>query len=258
MFRVGWSGARPACGEQARRQSRNFACMGMFSVLAVMVALYSFQPQKSISLPAMERRVVMVMEQLPPPAPKVKEPELKKLVTEDSEFVVPEEPKVEPKPEPVVEKPKPVPALPPVKKKPTPKQKTKPKPAPKPVPATKAVEEVKGMTDVVPASVPAAVGNARAEAERESAVLAVILQALEKHKRYPRAGRRSGAEGTCGLMVRIGPDGKISSATVKDKSGRSVLDAAASRLGEKLVGLYVGSPGALNVLVPVHYRLTDR
>lgn len=255
-----WSDQWRVYGEQARRRSRNCAALGMFGLFSAMLALCAFQPQKSISLPAMERRVVMVMEQLPPPVPKAKEPELKKIVAEDSDFLIPEEPKLEPKPEPVVEKPKPVPPPPPVKEKPKPKPKPKPKakPAPKPEPVKKAVEEVKGVENAAPTAVPAAVGNARAEASRESAVLAAILQTLEKHKRYPRAGRRSGAEGTCGLMVRIGPDGKVVAAEVQEKSGKSVLDAAASRLGEKLVGLYVGSAGALNVLVPVHYRLTDR
>ena len=138
-------------GEQARKRSRNFALMGMIGmcgVFAVLSAFYAFQPQKSISLPAMERRVVMVMEQLPPlPVPKAKEPELKKIAAENSDFLIPEEPKVEPKPEPVVEKPKPVPPPPLVKEKPKPKPKPKPKvkPAPKPEPAQKAVEEVKGV-----------------------------------------------------------------------------------------------------------------
>lgn len=250
-------------GEQARKRSRNFALMGMLGMcgaFAVLSAFYAFQPQKSISLPSMERRVVMVMEQLPPPVPKAKEPELKKIVAEDSDFLIPEEPKLEPKPEPEVEKPKPVPPPPPVKEKPKlkPKPKPKAKPEPRPEPVKKAVEGVKGVENASPTAVPAAVGNARAEANRESAVLAAILQTLEKHKRYPRAGRRSGAEGSCGLMVRIGADGKVISAEVQEKSGKSVLDAAASRLGEKLIGLYVGSAGEINVLVPVHYRLTDR
>lgn len=230
----------------------------MCGAFAVLSAFYAFQPQKSISLPSMERRVVMVMEQLPPPVPKAKEPELKKIAAENSDFLIPEEPKVEPKPEPVVEKPKSAPPLVKEKTKPKPKQKNKAKPVPKPKPVKKAVEEVEGVENATPSSVPAAIGNAKNEANRESAVLAAILQTLEKHKRYPRAGRRSGAEGSCGLMVRIGADGKVISAEVQEKSGKSVLDAAASRLGEKLIGLYVGSAGEINVLVPVHYRLTDR
>ena len=92
----------------------------------------------------------------------------------------------------------------------------------------------------------------------KSEVLAVILQAVEKHKRDPRQGRRSGAEGTCTLMVQVGADGRVVSCSLAEPSGRTVLDAASRRLGEKLVGLDVGSSGSLRVLIPVHYRLTDR
>ncbi|MBQ9106040.1 MAG: hypothetical protein IJY48_07965, partial [Mailhella sp.] len=164
-FCLEWRDQWRLYGEQARRRSRNCAMLGMFGLFSSMVALCAFQPQKSISLPAMERRVVMVMEQLPPPpVPKVKEPELKKIVTEDSDFLIPEEPKLEPKPEPVVEKPKPVPPPPPVKEKPKPKPKPKPKakPVPKPEPVKKAVEEVQGVENAVPSAVPAAIGNAKA------------------------------------------------------------------------------------------------
>ena len=109
-----------------------------------------------------------------------------------------------------------------------------------------------------------AVPEARCGAAGEGALRPVrvgrpgLLQAVEKHKRYPRQGRRSGAEGTCTLMVQIGADGRVVSCSLAEASGRTVLDAAARRLGEKLVGLDVGSSGALRVLIPVHYRLTDR
>ena len=259
-FNGEWSDQWKIYGEQARRLSRRYAVLGMVSAVAAILALCLSLPQKSISLPATEQRIVMVMEQLPPPIPKAKETDLKKIVTEDSDFLIPEPPKPEPKPEPTVEKNKPLPQPAPAKEKPRPNPKPKPKvkPTPAPEPVKKDVEKVDGVKNTVPVSVPAAAGNVKAETNRENSVLAFILQVLEKHKRYPRAGRRSGAEGTCGLMVRIGSDGKVFSVEIKEKSGRTVLDAAAVRLGEKLIGLHVGSAGALNILVPVHYRLTDR
>lgn len=88
--------------------------------------------------------------------------------------------------------------------------------------------------------------------------LAAVLQAVEKYKQYPRQARRSGAEGTCLLMVQIGEDGRVASCLLEKCSGRAVLDAAARRLGEKLAGLRVGTEGGFQILVPVYYRLTGR
>ena len=77
-------------------------------------------------------------------------------------------------------------------------------------------------------------GVERSENDRKSAALAVILQAVEKHKRYPRQGRRS-----CVILARVTPDGRVDACSLEKGSGRVVLDAAARKLCEKLVGLRV-------------------
>ncbi len=258
-------------GMTEQRRSRNAAALGMFGIMTLSVALCSvLLAERTISLPALQMRRVELVHTQFRFVPEKKQPEMKKILAEESAFEIPSEPelKPEPKPEPVPEvkpEPKPKPEV-----KPKPKQKTKP--GPKPEPAAKkpvrkaepspqasatssAATEVSGNAAV---SMPGAAGREKAYENRKSEVLAVILQAVEKHKRYPRQGRRSGAEGTCTLMVQVGPDGRVVSCSLAEPSGRTVLDAASRRLGEKLVGLDVGSRGSIRVLVPVHYRLTDR
>ena len=265
-------------GVQERRRSRNMAACGMFGMMSLLMAAgVMLHAERTLSLPSVEaRRVFMVQAQFRTvPPPEEKQPDMEKILTQESDFLVPEQPEpvVEKKPEPVKPEPevRPVPepetkpvVKPEPERRPAPKPKAKkpPRPAPKaeaalPAPEGKAAENASSVSAAA-ASVPEAVGSEKAESDRRSAVLAGLLQAVEKHKRYPRQGRRSGAEGTCTLMVQIGADGRVVSCSLAEASGRTVLDAAARRLGEKLVGFDVGSSGALRVLIPVHYRLTDR
>ncbi|WP_304121071.1 energy transducer TonB [Mailhella massiliensis] len=268
-------------GTQERRRSRNMAVFGMFGMMSLLtVAVMFLHAERTLSLPSVEtRRIFMMQAQFRVvPEPKPEKPDMEKIMTQESDFLVSEEPEpvAEKKPEPVKPEPKPEVKTvsepepkPEVKPAPRPKPEVKPKPVPQKTMKKAKVREKAG-TEVSseavaqsPAgsssmSMPGASGMEKAEKGRESEVLAVLLQAVEKHKRYPRQGRRSGAEGTCTLMVQVGGDGRVVSCTLAKVSGRSVLDAAAKRLGEKLVGLDVGSSGALKVLIPVHYRLTDR
>ena len=269
-------------GMAAQRRSRNAAAFGMFGIMALTLALCTaLLAERTISLPTMQmRRVELVHTQFRTVSEKERmRPEMKKILTEESDFEIPAEPEVKPEPEkPVLPEPKPEPKMEvkPTKPevKPKPELKAKPKPRPKPEPAAKKPVQKAETVRQVPAaavspaeasvsgtatvSVPGAAGSEKAEKSRKSEVLAAILQAVEKHKRYPRQGRRSGTEGTCTLMVQVGADGRVVSCSLAEPSGHTVLDIASRRLGEKLVGLDVGSRGSIRVLVPVHYRLTDR
>lgn len=261
-------------GMQEQRRSRNMAVVGMLGVMAMTFgAGFALYAERTIGIPAAQKLVVrLIQPEFRVVTGKLEKPEVKKILTEESEFRIPEEvaPEVIRKPEPEVVKTQEPRLEPKAVVKPEPKPKNRPKPVKKAKPVRKTVaqeklpevsesaEEATGVSGNAAVSVPAAVGSMQAENDRRSAVLAAVLQAVEKHKRYPRQGRRSGAEGTCILMVQVGEDGRVISYSLAGGSGRSVLDAASERLGEKLVGLYVGTKGKLKVLVPVHYRLTDR
>jgi len=238
--------------------------------MAFAAVLLAAPLRKSVSLPAARAYIVMDMQAFSAPAGKTEEPELKTLIADESDFSIPRPAELpeEKEPEPVkeperVKEPEPVKKAEPVKNagpgRPAPPPERKPRPKPRkpgPPPAQETEPSPTAGERAAPAVSPAAAGSAAAQDEK--AALAVILRELEKHKRYPRAGRRGGAEGVCGLLVQIGADGRVSACSLRQKSGRAVLDAAALQLGAKLEGLYVGAPGRLNVLVPVHYRLTDR
>ena len=260
-------------GMAAQRRSRNAAAFGMFGIMALTLALCTaLLAERTISLPTMQmRRVELVHTQFRTVSEKERmRPEMKKILTEESDFEIPAEPEVKPEPEkPVLPEPKPEPKM---EVKPKPELKAKPKPRPKPaakepvqkaetvrqVPAAEVSPAEASASSTATVSVPGAAGSEKAEKSRKSEVLAAILQAVEKHKRYPRQGRRSGTEGTCTLMVQVAADGRVVSCSLAEPSGHTVLDTASRRLGEKLVGLDVGSRGSIRVLVPVHYRLTDR
>lgn len=266
-------------GMTAQRRSRNMAVLGMFGVMTLTAALcMALHAERTLSLPALQpRRVNLVQPQFRfVYEQKAEKPEMEKILTEESTFEIPEEevPKIEPEPEKLPQKTEPEPEIKPEPQKapvsrPAPKPKSKPKPKPKPVPALpksalkpdstpkSAATPAEGTSSVNTVSKPGAAGNIEKENSRQREALAAILQAVEKHKRYPRQGRRSGAEGTCTLAVQIGAEGRVLSCTLVERSGHAVLDVASKRLGEKLLGLYVGSPGSLKVLVPVHYRLTE-
>ena len=262
-------------GERARRKSRNWAVFGMFGMAVLFCGMLSQYHPKSISAVPAVRQEVMVMETYELPHVPVQENKREE-------------------PAPAVEK-KPALAPPPVEKKKkalSPPKPVKSVPQPKKTVAVKSrqavadavsgAEAVKSIPVQKPASqavsaagdaepaatgkavvqkpsgqtVPAAVGNMQADAEK-SKVLARILQAVERYKKYPRAGRLAGAEGRLVLTVKIGADGKVASCRVTSFSGKSVLDAAGEQLGKKLAGLNIGARNPMTIVVPVHYRLTD-
>lgn len=268
-------------GMTEQRRSRHVAAAGMFGVmsLSVLCAL-TLLAERTLTLPPVrEAKTVFVQAHFrTPPETEAARTEVRKILAEESEVAVAEPPqkKEPPQPAPKVEPepaPKPEPKVEPAakpepkRKEPVPVKKTKRQAVPKTAisssAALPAVQETSGaakaseaeLSGTAAAPMPGAAGNAQADERSEA--LAAILRAVERHKQYPRQGRRSGAEGTCVLRVHVGADGRVDSCTLSEGSGRSVLDAAARRLGEKLVGISAGTKGGFHVLVPVHYRLTD-
>ena len=249
---------------------------GGFVLLALAVCLMT--PSVKLLTPPKAPSSVMLMRVIrPEPKPEVKpvQPDaMRKLLSPESEVTIPVPPPVVERPKPPQEapktvapepvKPKPVKKAPPVKKKrPVVQQPQKPVPPSAPWanrwrPPFGYAGDGCSLRDGGRAS-----GYGRGTEERpddKSKALGTILNALNRHKRYPRQARRIGAEGTVQLLVTISADGKVSACSLGKGSGFGMLDAATERLGEKLIGLDVpsvrGGKG-FQVLVPVRYSLKD-
>jgi periplasmic protein TonB len=75
---------------------------------------------------------------------------------------------------------------------------------------------------------------------------------------YPRLAQREGWEGKVLLLVRVTPQGRVAKATVKQSSGRSVLDEAALEVVKSwsfVPATQGGSPVAGTVSVPFEFHL---
>ena len=180
-----------------------------------------------------------------PPADK----ELQKILAEDSEFNIPAPPAPEPKPKP---KPEPAP------KREAPRRKQPPPPVKEASRESAAVSAPAGEISGSSADA-AAVAERRVEGEMRSRLLARLIAEIEKRKNYPRQARRSGAEGTCTLEIRVDAAGVVQGCGLAKGSGSLVLDAATSRLAGRLAGMDTGVRGkAFRVLVPVKYSLRER
>ena len=176
------------------------------------------------------------------------------------------EPEVEPNPKPKPE-PKPVPK-PKVRPKPAPKPKLLPKlePAPKPKAAMQKIDELSASgptsqgSDASGASggigLSAGSNLGRAKEARENA-LAVIVNMIEANKSYPRRARQTGVEGEVLLAVRIAAGGLISSVDIKKKHRSALLNRAAARAAEKLLGMRIEGAPKMTVDVPVVFSLHD-
>ena len=263
-------------GSTALRRSRDgaaaltgcIAALGAAGIFAVTAG--KVLPPTPSAPPAM--MFMRVMEEITPEDLPPADEELQKILAEDSEFDIPAPPRPEPEPEPVPEprpEPKPEPRPEP---KPEPKPKPKPKPAPKreaprrkqpPAPVKEAPRESAAVNapagEISGSSADAAaVAERRAEGELRSRLLARLIAEIEKRKKYPRQARRSGAEGTCTLEIRVDAAGVVQSCGLAKGSGSPVLDAATSRLAGRLAGMDTGVRGkAFRVLIPVRYSLRD-
>ena len=230
-------------GSTALRRSRDGAaaltgCIvalgaaGIFAVTAGKVL-----PPTPSAPPAM--MFMRVMEEITPEDLPPADEELQKILAEDSEFDIPE-----PEPEPAP-------------KREAPRRKQPPAPVKEAPRESAAVNAPAGEISGSSADA-AAVAERRAEGELRSRLLDRLIAEIEKRKKYPRQARRSGAEGTCTLEIRVDAAGVVQGCGLAKGSGSPVLDAATSRLAGRLAGMDTGVRGkAFRVLIPVRYSLRD-
>lgn len=228
---------RPLYGVEEFRKSRSMAggMTGGLVLLALAVCLMT--PSVKILTPPKAPSSIMLMRVIrPEPTPEAKpvQPDaMRKLLSPESEVTIPVPPPVVERPKPPQEapktvapepvKPKPVKKSPPVKKtRPVVRQPEKPVPPSAPVGQQTEIPPVSagtGVSSVAAAAPSAPVGGTQERPDDKSKALGAILDALNRHKRYPKQARRIGAEGTVQLLVTISADGKVSACSLGKGSG---------------------------------------
>ena len=159
----------------------------------------------------------------------------------------PEAPKVmeEPKPKPVVKKP-------PVKKKPVKKDLPVDKTEVKASDGAKASTALSGGDSASPAQ-----GTASgASADARNTALATIVAVIDEHKRYPRRARQTGAEGDVVLAVTIDGNGIVTGVVLKKPHASVLLNRAALKAAEPLIGVKLPLSAPLTVEVPVRFTIS--
>lgn len=159
----------------------------------------------------------------------------------------PEAPKVieEPKPKPVVKKP-------PVKKKPVKKDLPVDKTEVKASDGAKASTALSGGNSASPAQ-----GTASGtSADAQNAALAKIVAVIDEHKRYPRRARQTGAEGDVVLAVTIDGNGIVTGVVLKKPHASVLLNRAALKAAEPLIGVKLPLSAPLTVEVPVRFTIS--
>lgn len=159
----------------------------------------------------------------------------------------PEAPKVieEPKPKPVVKKP-------PVKKKPVKKDLPIDKTEVKASDGAKASAALSGGK-----SASLAQGTASGvSADAQNAALAKIVAVIDEHKRYPRRARQTGAEGDVVLAVTIDGNGIVTGVVLKKPHASVLLNRAALKAAEPLIGVKLPLSAPLTVEVPVRFTIS--
>ena len=159
----------------------------------------------------------------------------------------PEAPKVieEPKPKPVVKKPS-------VKKKPVKKDLPVDKTEVKASDGTKTPTALSGGKSASPAQ-----GTASGVlTDAQNAALAKIVAVIDEHKRYPRRARQTGAEGDVVLAVTIDGNGIVTSVVLKKTHASVLLNRAALKAAEPLIGVKLPLSAPLTVEVPVRFTIS--
>ena len=159
----------------------------------------------------------------------------------------PEAPKVieEPKPKPVVKKP-------PVKKKPVKKDLLVDKTEVKASDGAKASAALSGGDSASPNQ-----GTASGtSADARNAALAKIVAVIDEHKRYPRRARQTGAEGDVVLAVTIDGNGIVTGVVLKKPHASVLLNRAALKAAEPLIGVKLPLSAPLTVEVPVRFTIS--
>ena len=202
--------------------------------------------QKAIAVPELTKGILrdettVVIETVPmTPA---KEPLVEHLANASDVKV----PKVieEPKPKPVVKKP-------PVKKKPVKKDLPVDKTEVKASDGAKASAALSGGDSASPAQ-----GTASGtSADARNAALAKIVAVIDEHKRYPRRARQTGAEGDVVLAVTIDGNGIVTGVVLKKPHASVLLNRAALKAAEPLIGVKLLLSAPLTVEVPVRFTIS--
>lgn len=159
----------------------------------------------------------------------------------------PEAPKVieEPKPKPVVKKPS-------VKKKPVKKNLPVARTEVKASDGTKTPTALSGGDSASPAQ-----GTASGvSTDSQNAALAKIVAVIDEHKRYPRRARQTGAEGDVVLAVTIDGNGIVTGVVLKKPHASVLLNRAALKAAEPLIGVKLPLSVPLTVEVPVRFTIS--
>lgn len=159
----------------------------------------------------------------------------------------PETPKVieEPKPKPVVKKP-------PVKKKPVKKDLPVDKTEVKASDGAKVSAALSGGDSASPAQ-----GTASGtSADARNTALAKIVAVIDEHKRYPRRARQTGAEGDVVLAVTIDGNSIVTGVVLKKPHASVLLNRAALKAAEPLIGVKLPLSAPLTVEVPVRFTIS--
>lgn len=159
----------------------------------------------------------------------------------------PEAPKVieEPKPKPVVKKPS-------VKKKPVKKDLPVDKTEVKASDGTKTPTALSGGKSASPAQ-----GTASGVlTDAQNAALAKIVAVIDEHKRYPRRARQTDAEGDVVLAVTIDGNGIVTGVVLKKPHASVLLNRAALKAAEPLIGVKLPLSAPLTVEVPVRFTIS--
>lgn len=159
----------------------------------------------------------------------------------------PEAPKVieEPKPKPVVKKPS-------VKKKPVKKDLPIDKTEVKASDGAKASAALSGGDSASPAQGT----TSGTSADAQNAALAKIVAVIDEHKRYPRRARQTGAEGDVVLAVTIDGNGIVTGVVLKKPHASVLLNRAALKAAEPLIGVKLPLSAPLTVEVPVRFTIS--
>lgn len=249
---------------RATKLARGIVAIVVGGVLLFLTTDFVQQHFAVPSLPVGLLREKIVLTQMIEEIPQVKKEKLIEHTVDESDYAVKTPPKVEPPPEPVKPKVEPKP-------QPKPKPKPKPKPQPKPKPKPKVKPKPAPEPQVEPPQKPVgtgdlgvATGSAQsvasdmagndAQGEADMAI-AMIVAEIEKRKKYPRRARQTNQEGTVLLTIQINRFGSVISVDFAQKARSSLLNLAAMKAADKLIGRQLPVKRELTVRVPVVFEL---
>lgn len=250
---------------EIRRADRFARVAVAVTVLGLLAAGLLTVVQKAIAVPELTKGILrdettVVIETVPmTPA---KEPLVEHLANASDVKVEakPEPVKEEPPPPPppeapkVIEEPKPKPVVKklPVKKKPVKKNLPVDKTEVKASDGAKASAALSGGDSASPAQ-----GTASGvSTDAQNAALAKIVAVIDEHKRYPRRARQTGAEGDVVLAVTIDGNGIVTGVVLKKPHASVLLNRAALKAAEPLIGVKLPLSAPLTVEVPVRFTIS--